>query len=124
MITIASLEQNGYRYYENAFKRSPDLTPAQDPYKGLYQKCIRDNQGKKYFINFHAWDFANSFASDRNVGREVSLQAEAQFTLPNGDNINVEYLSAQRRTLAEIEAWFENAWSFMGAQHYEKNEVA
>lgn len=126
MITIALLEQNGYRYYENRSKRSDQLSPEQDPYKGLYQKCIRDTNGKKYFINFDCWDFANSFAGDRvgNVGRDPSFQASVQFTLPNGDSLNVEYLSAQNRTLPAMENFFEKMWRDLEAQYYEKNEVA
>jgi hypothetical protein len=124
MITKAQLVANNYRYFENRSKRSENLSAEQDPYKGLYQKCIQDAQGKKYFINFDCWDFANSAFSDRNVGRVMSFEASVQFTLPNGDSLNVEYLSAQNRTLQAVENFFEKMWRDLEAQHYEKNEVA
>lgn len=124
MITIASLEQNGYRYFDNTFKRSSNLSADQDPYKGLYQKCIQDTQGKKYFINFHCWDFANSFAGHQNVDREMGFEGEIQINIPNGDSVNIAYLGAGKRNLNEIEAWFEKVWSSLGAQYYEKNEAA
>jgi hypothetical protein len=124
MITIASLQENGYRYFDHAFKRSPNLSAAQDPYKGLYQKCIRDTKGKKYFINFHCWDFANSFVGYQNVDREMGFEGDIQLTLPNGDSVNIEYLGAGKRTVVEIETWFESVWQSLGAQYYEEYEVA
>lgn len=124
MITIASLEENGYRYYKNDFKRSESLSPDQDPYKGLYQKCIRDTQGKKYYINFNCWDFANSFAGSQNSNREMSFEGDIQVTLANGDNVDISYLGGSKRSLGEIESWFESVWQSLGSQYYEKNEVA
>lgn len=124
MLNIKLLLENGYGRYEDQFKRHKEFSPEEDAYKGSYQKCVRDDQGKKYFINIDTWDFANSFARHQNLGREMSFMAHAQFTLPNGDNVNFEYLSVGNKTIAEIEEWFAKTWSMYECRYYEKNDQA
>ena len=121
-INIIELEKNGYRKFNDQFKRSKDLSESQDPYKGTWQKCIRDEKGKKYFINIQMWDFANSWVSDRNLAREASYQADVQFTLQDETNFNLELLSIQNKTLIEVEQWFEKAWRIHECEYYEKYE--
>lgn len=122
MLNDQVLKDGGYQLFKDQFRRSKELTDSQDAYKGTWQKCIRDNEGKKYFINIEKWDFANSCFADRNLGRVPSFGANAQLTMANGDNFNVEYLSVGDKTLVEIEAWFEKQWKLNECNHYEKYE--
>lgn len=118
MISVEVLEKAGYTRFSDQFKRSENL--SNDPYKGTWQKCIRDDKGKKYFINIEKWDFADSSLKDRFNGYKLpSYSAHAQFDGPDG-TFNVQLLSAEGRTLQAIENWFEKQWKMNECDHYEK----
>jgi hypothetical protein len=119
MMNISTLEAQGYHRFEDQFKK--DARVQKDPYKGTWQKCFRDHLGKKYFINIEMWDFQDSDFAYKNLAKEPSYQAHAQFESKDG-TFNVELLSVQNKTLKEVEAWFEKQWSQNECFYYEKHE--
>ena len=84
----------------------------------LFQKCIRNEYGKKYFININRWDF--SLIHPRYSG-EVRYGATVQFTKKNGDAINVDYLSVQSDNLKEVEKFYEDMWDTGWFDYYERD---
>lgn len=73
----------------------------------LFQKCIRDNNGKKYFINMWWYDF--SFMENYPV--KESIQTEVQFTLKDGERVDI---TSFYKDIDKIELQMEEFWVKMG----------
>ena len=124
MINVQTLESNGYTKFIDNHKLGSS-TIENSPYKGSWQKCIRDDYGKKYFIQVEMWDFKNSEFSDRiQSNPEPSFPSWVQFELPEEQNVKIELFHKENQSLEELEAWFEKQWEVNDAEYYELNEYA
>lgn len=119
MITEKQLKELGYNKFMDQFKSHKDL--SNDPYKGTYQKSVRDEKGIKYFVNIEVWDFANSsLATSSNFkNKPVSFQAHSQVEDKTSMTINLEIMVGEK-SVKEVEDWFEKAWTILDCKYYEK----
>lgn len=118
-LSVKTLEENGYHMFVNSFKtmdRTNRISPS-DAYKGTWQKCFRDEKGKRYFINISLWDFTGISGTLSSSG--PSFCSDAQFNDKKGECFNLELLSNKEQTLQSIETFFEKAWIRMGCEYYE-----
>jgi hypothetical protein len=82
----------------------------------LYQKCIKDGVGKKYYINI--WWYP-----ERQYGEALvteSIQAEVQYTGYEEDGTTDVMLFT--KDLVKIEAKFEEIWNLLKFDYYERGE--
>jgi hypothetical protein len=82
----------------------------------LYQKCIKDKVGKKYYINIW-WYPVNRYGETL---LPESIQAEVQFTGYEGDGTTDVLLFT--KDLVKIEAKFEDIWNLLKFDYYERWE--
>lgn len=122
MITVEKLESNGYRKFVDTSKLSGTI--EQDPYKVTWQKCVRDDKGKKYFINIELWDFKNSQYADRVNIEDKSFPSWSQMEFQNEQNFRVSLFYNKEQSLDDVEAWYEKQWKINEAAYYELNEDA
>ena len=120
MITTEELESHEYRKFMDQFKEREGVSADNNAYKGTWQKRFTDKNGVMYFINLEKWDFLNSQFASLVKQQEVTFSGYAQFTLPSGHDFRVELLSAQDKSLMEIEAFFAKQWRINECLHYEK----
>lgn len=81
----------------------------------LFQKCIKDDKGKKYFINM--WYYPEH--SYGGIDLPEQIQGEVQFTLQDGEHLEVISFYTD---IAKIELQMEELWVKMGFGYYELNE--
>ena len=122
-LSIETLEKNEYRKFIDQFKicketssSTKELSPD-DPYKGTWQKCFRDELGKKYFINVEVWDFQNSVFNNRIQAKEISFSANSQMETYSKQTFNCQLLSI--KTLEDLENFFETQWTSNVCKYYE-----
>lgn len=108
-ITRESLLEHGYKAFtQKSIKEYTDQH---------YQKCIRDERGKKYYITVSEWD--NRQYQDRFKIDDFSYEPDVQFTDANGTTFNVEMLSP--KSVGEMEKFFDSLWYAMCCEYYEGN---
>lgn len=80
----------------------------------LFQKCITDEKGKKYFINL--WYYTEGRYGHANLPE--SIQADVQFETDGvtDENMNVVLFT---QDVDKIEEVFENMWQKLGLNYYE-----
>lgn len=94
--------QNGYKQFLNCLLQNNEM------YVESYQKCFRDEKGKKYFITIDKFLF-----KDKEI-----IEANNQFR-SNGMTINVEVL-INNQTVQEIENFYENFFVLHKCDYYEE----
>jgi hypothetical protein len=107
------LESAGYKYWH-------DTTGFKQFTQHMFQKCIKDDIGKKFYINIWHYD-------QRTYGETTlpeSLCIEVQFQTLEGDIldggvVNVE-LNTNKFEVAEV--YLENMWLVLGYDYYDKWE--
>lgn len=111
MITVEKLKENGYRFFKEVGHMSDNRG-----FFGLYQKCIKDNVGKKYFINVYHWNLGKVIphAEDRD-----SFEVDLGFDLPNDDYVSLKLHSRKSHTIEFIEQWSEDTWRNLFGLYYE-----
>ena len=95
----------GYRRWAK-----PGLTHADF----LYQKRVVSESGvTRYFVNFYEY----LPTPQHDLGYQASIQGE----LPGGRSVTVECGSwVKSESLAEVERFFENAFTRLGFENYER----
>lgn len=121
MINKKILEENGYYFYEDSMKRKQGESLSSSPYKGSWQKKIKDDKGVKYSINIDLYDFKDSDFRDRvPANSKPSYSAHTQLSILEDTNVNFEVLSVTNFTIEELESLFEKQWKFNEAKYYEE----
>lgn len=97
---------NGYKKYVSHSNQVFKNTDT------LYQKCVSDEIGKRYFINI--WYYPETTINGHTI--KEGVQMEAQFTDRNDVNVNLEVLTDDIRY---IEDFFEEFWNDNDCGYYE-----
>mgnify|MGYP007088034478 CR=1 FL=1 len=118
MLTIQTLEDAGYRKFMDQFKVSKEM--INDAYKGTWQKCFRDDTGKKYFVNIEIWNLRDSDIGDRYPREGISATAYFQCDTNDGLTFETRLLSVQEKSVIFLEKWFEEQWVKNNCQYYEQ----
>lgn len=83
----------------------------------LFQKCVTDDVGKKYFINVKRWDF--SIHGQRND--PIGYETEVQFRhISNGEYTDIVCLDGW--SIKDTEKYFADLWNTGMFRYYEKWE--
>ena len=112
MLTIESLLAAGYKAYGKSgaarFKNADDL----------YQKCIRDDKGKKYYITIYMYDWRETVLPYR----KINFMPEVQFRDPSDKcpTIDVTYFDDKNTTVESLESFFDSLWVWHGSNYYEE----
>ena len=81
----------------------------------LFQKCITDDVGKKYFINVKRWDFSIYSGRPEDSNR---FEATVQFDRKDDITINLDILNP--KSVEEVEKVYAEAWETGVYKYYEK----
>lgn len=86
----------------------------------LFQKCVSDDYGKRYFINIFRWDFSRY----ERKGFETAprYEAEVQFTHKNGQTVDSTCYNGWE--LEDIEKYYADLWALGWFKYYEKWEYS
>ena len=80
----------------------------------LFEKCVRDVYGRRYFIHVERWDFS------RYERGYVNYESEVQFTRKDGSTVNITALNVGRDwTIDGLEKFFSDMWSTGQFKYYE-----
>lgn len=80
----------------------------------LFEKCIRDDKGKKYFIHVYAWDF--SMYERTPTG--IRFESEVNLTLNNDNFVQIKMLDGW--TIEQMEQYYKNIWDIGMYKYYEE----
>ena len=89
--------------------------PYNDCVVALFQKCVRDKYGKKYFININKWDFS------RYEHDHISYETEVQFEHKNGETVEITAFDGW--TIPQLEKFYEDIWSLGWFKYYEVSDA-
>lgn len=93
-----------------------EITPAaHTKCDGAWQRCIRDDRVKRYFVQLEMWDHRRY-----GVGR-VGWQADAQFNR-GALTFNLVLLNCADKTPDEVLALFEDAFTSLGCDNYDDGD--
>lgn len=81
----------------------------------LFEKCIKDNVGKRYFIHIRRWDFSRY----EPTPTPPRYEATVQFELNNGDTIDVEYLCGDW-SIEDLEKFYADMWNLGWFKYHER----
>ena len=101
-MTDQELRDAGYVYY------SRETNIGNKCNVGLFEKCVRDEEGhKKYFIHIEKWDFSRFADPQHQDLKEPRYEANVQLThkLTN-ETVNVELLSGW--SIEQLEKFYED----------------
>ena len=112
MLTVQDWFGAGYRRYNQSTHNLSDF---------LLQKCIRDEQGKKYFINVWVYEhFNKEYFSRVPAMKPVSFSPEVQFCKDGDFTTNIDLILSEDNTVNAVEQYFESFWLFLERPYYEK----
>lgn len=94
------------------YKQYPPSPIDNECVTDLFQKCVTDEYGKRYFINIKRWDFRKY--GDQNG---VNYESDMQLTHKNGNYVNIKGLSGWK--LDELEKFFADIWNTGWFKYYE-----
>ena len=80
----------------------------------LFEKCIRDNKGKRYFIHVYVWDFSMY----EKIPTGFRFESEVNLTLNNDNDIQIKMLDGW--TIEEMEQYYRNIWDTGMYKYYEE----
>lgn len=109
MITREDLIASGYKPFTSKI-----LSQYSD--KG-YQKCLRDEKGKKYYITLIEYDWDQFPEAVQQKGYRYSYAPETQFNTQDGTVFDLQMLSPE--SIEQMEVFFEDVWTKMNCQYYE-----
>jgi len=112
MLTIEALEAAGYKKWNMGISAYAMF---------MYEKCVEDEIGKKYFIHVDVFDsYPNQEPGTHNFSPQVQYRDEKD-TVPT---VNMSYLGRHPNdyTVEDIENFFDRAWLFMDKPYYERWE--
>lgn len=100
------LIMNGFSKYLNS--------PYDNNVAALYQKCYKDQYGKKYFIDAKVYDF--SFTD--KILENYTIEFSGQYYQRDTHNaVNFTFIDWE---LPEIEEWLDKLFATRILEHYEK----
>jgi len=112
MIAISQEELKNEQYQ----KLESHLYSHRSDYLGSWSKKIKDDEGTMFSIKF---DFFKAETGKKNSPQ--IWQAEANFKMGENDLIPVQCLQTRQQTIKDIEIFFKNVFSNIGAEHIERN---
>lgn len=106
MINEKILLENGYKKWE-----------AFNPYANAsYQKCIKDERGKKYYISVN--EYKDYFQKEITTYEfDFAVEVKGFGTIKT-----LAYALQKLVTIDEIEERFEKMWESLGSNYYEEFE--
>ena len=109
-ITDEKILQAGYTEY-------PPSSIEYECVTRFFQKCFKDDVGKKYFIDIKRWDFP----PHPNTGHQIPTSYEfgVQFNTQDDKVMNLNLFSTGW-TIENAEAFVEEMWQKMNLRYYEK----
>lgn len=106
-MTTESLIQAGYRCYIKP-KYSHDHADA------FFQKRFDDAHGKMFFVDVYTYSIHLEGVT------QYSASFNVQYTLQDGESVNMEYLYNKNKTIEEIESFFLRVFeNNANIRHYE-----
>ena len=96
-------------------RQEPDSYEKQGCATDLFQKCVKDDVGKRYFINVRRWDFSIYSHRPEDNNR---FEATVQFDRKDGIVINLDILNPE--SVEEVEKVYAEAWETGVYEYYEK----
>lgn len=110
-LTPEDWEAVGYTRFNQGRSNSADF--------GL-QKCVRDEQGKKYYLTVWAYDNRKYQQQHPDI-TDWSFAPALQFNqgVESSITTNIELILGTDDTIEKIEAYIENLWILMGSHYYE-----
>ena len=108
-LTIQDFLDAGYTRWEPS--------PYHELETDMFEKCIYDKKGKKYFIHVHRWDF-NRIPNGDRVG--LNYESEVHFT--THDNMAVVVSCLNGWSIEEMEHYYEEQWDTGLYKYYEEYE--
>lgn len=89
-------------------------SPNQEFETDLFEKCIRDDKGKKYYIHIYRYDFG----ADSRGDHIILYEAKVQLNTKNEIGINVTFINGWE--LKEMEQHCEDLWNSGLYDYYEE----
>ena len=108
-MTDKELLDAGYKRYDPPSIHADCVTD-------LYQKCIKDDTGKRYFISIERWDFSR--ISHRASDTQPSFETTVQFTHKNGETVDITCYNGWE--IDQIEKFYDDLWKLGWFKYYEK----
>jgi hypothetical protein len=87
-----------------------------DTFDRNWQYCLRDEKGKKIFIQVRLWAFSKYSSSERTV--DDSFDAKCQFDMRGPKTFNVT-TNVNDMTPRQVVDWFDGIHTKMGCVYYE-----
>lgn len=111
-ITPAILASNGYKQFLDTLK-------DKSSYVESWQKCVRNEHGKAYFINFNFYVLSGLYQNDKQDINPYSWGANLQLdTLEEDMTVNIKVF-ASHKNLTQVEAFCEKIFKRMQFRNYE-----
>ena len=102
-MTNEELLRAGYTQWEPS--------PYKDCQTDLFEKCIKDEYGKRYFIHVERWDYTKF---PRGI---IHYTASVQFQLKDGNTTDIDLLNGW--TIEEMEEYYNKLWNTGWFKYYE-----
>ena len=80
----------------------------------LFEKCVKDEKGKRYFIHIERWDFS---PYERQGLDPIRFEATVQFHHKNGETVNIDALNGW--SVEEMEKFYADLWNLGWFKYYE-----
>ena len=113
LITVEDWLNAGYKKYKQSFN-SADY---------LLQKCIRDKNGKCYYINVRVYEHFNKEYSKDNGGiPRVGFSPEVQFQRGSKPTMDVSLIINNSTSIVDVEREFYDLWVMLGEPYYDLYE--
>lgn len=115
------------KFKKNLIKNDYTKYGAGIVYKEIYQKCIKDEKGKKYFIDFKQKAVPKEYDEGCFFGLDCQLTANIGDKKMVIDVRSASWFNTEEKKyedeffpdLKEIEKFIENIWQSIGANYYE-----
>ena len=113
-ITVEDWLSAGYKKYKQQSFNSADY---------LLQKCIRDKNGKCYYINVRVYEhFTKEYFKDNGGIPRVGFSPEVQFQRGSKTTMDVSLIINNGTSIAEVEQEFCELWGMLGKPYYDLYE--
>jgi hypothetical protein len=114
MLTVENFLDAGYKKFKQTFLNNADF--------GL-QKCIRDDNGKKYYITVFVYEnFNKPYMREYSQDRPYSFSPDVQFEgkVEGDPTVDISLIVDNSTTIQIIEDKFEMLWKVLGEVYYER----
>lgn len=110
IMNIESLVAYGFKEYTKH---------SMDHFDRVWQYCVKDKKGKKYFVNVRLWCFSK-YSQPDNVVHD-SFDSSCQFDLRGPKTFDVS-CSVNNMTPSQVIDWYENIFNRLNCHYYEVYE--